>query len=551
MLVRLVRLVAGRRWSIAVGALLGFAAIGSNIALLATAAYLISKAALVTNVAEVALAITAVRVLAISRAVFRYLERYVTHAATLRILADLRVWFYASIEPIAPARLTSHRSGDLLTRVVADVETLERFYVQVLVPPITAALVVAAASVWLGTFDVLLGVVLLAFLVLTGIVVPILVQRLSRDPAVAFIERRAELSALIVDEVQGLADLIALDAAGRHRASALATGRALERQAERLAALRGISAGLAALLTSLCGVVILAVAISLVDRGALDGVYLALLPLAAVAAFEAVEPLSLSLQLLHTSDAAGRRLFALTDVAPTVIDPIVPEPLPAAFGLEVRDLRFAYDATSGPILDDVSFTIPDGQSLALVGPSGSGKTTLVNLLLRFWESDRGSIRIGGRDVHDLRADDVRRMLGVVSQHVHLFDATIRDNLAVADADVTDERVELACRQAQLHDFIMTLPLGYETRIGEDGVRLSGGERRRLAIARAIIKDAPVLVLDEPTADIDVSTEERLLVSLESFMRGRTTLLISHREAVIRHADTVLVLDAGRMSSALA
>ncbi len=418
-------------------------------------------------------------------------------------------------------------------------------------PPITAALVVAAASVWLGTFDVLLGVVLLAFLVLTGIVVPILVQRLSRDPAVAFIERRAELSALIVDEVQGLADLIALDAASRHRASALATGRALERQAERLAALRGISAGLAALLTSLCGVVILAVAISLVDRGALDGVYLALLPLAAVAAFEAVEPLSLSLQLLHTSDAAGRRLFALTDVAPTVIDPIVPEPLPAAFGLEVRDLRFAYDATSGPILDDVSFTIPDGQSLALVGPSGSGKTTLVNLLLRFWESDRGSIRIGGRDVHDLRADDVRRMLGVVSQHVHLFDATIRDNLAVADADVTDERVELACRQAQLHDFIMTLPLGYETRIGEDGVRLSGGERRRLAIARAIIKDAPVLVLDEPTADIDVSTEERLLVSLESFMRGRTTLLISHREAVIRHADTVLVLDAGRTSSALA
>ena len=319
-LVRLVRLVAGRRWSIAVGALLGFAAIGSNIALLATAAYLISKAALVTNVAEVALAITAVRVLAISRAVFRYLERYVTHAATLRILADLRVWFYASIEPIAPARLTSHRSGDLLTRVVADVETLERFYVQVLVPPITAALVVAAASVWLGTFDVLLGLVLLAFLVLTGIVVPILVQRLSRDPAVAFIERRAELSALIVDEVQGLADLIALDAASRHRASALATGRALERQAERLAALRGISAGLAALLTSLCGVVVLAVAISLVDRGALDGVYLAVLPLAAVAAFEAVEPLSLSLQLLHTSDAAGRRLFALTDVAPTVID---------------------------------------------------------------------------------------------------------------------------------------------------------------------------------------------------------------------------------------
>ena len=316
-------LSAHRRW-VAAGVLLGFLAIAANVALVAMSAFLVSGAAVVDNVAELALAVTAVRVLAIGRAAFRYFERYATHVATLRILADVRVWFYAAIEPLAPARLTTRRSGDLLARIVADVETLEDFYVRVLVPPIVAILVTAFGCVLLGVFDVSLGLVLLAFLVLVGVVLPLLTRWLSREVSEQSIRTRGELSASIVDEVHGLADLIALDRADGHRATLLALGTRLDRTGERQALFRGLSVGLAALLTSLCAIAILALSIPLVVGGTLDGVYLALLPLAAVAVFEAVQPLSLSIQLLGASRAAAGRLFEVVDAPPPLPSPSHP-----------------------------------------------------------------------------------------------------------------------------------------------------------------------------------------------------------------------------------
>ena len=539
-------LMAPYRWWIALGALLGFAAIGSGVGLMAMSAFLISKAALVTNVADVALAITAVRVLAISRAVFRYLERYTTHRATLRILTSLRVWFYRAIEPLAPARLAAYHSGDLLTRIVADIDALEDFYVRVLVPPVVAVLVTALGAVLLGAFSALLAIALLGFLALTGVALPLASRRLSREPARMLVATRADLGAMLVDEVRGVADLLALDEGERHRQRALAIGRELDRAGERLAAVRGRTTALTTLFTSLAGVTVLAIAIPLVTGGRLDGVFLALIPLAAMACFEAVAPLSLSVQLLDGTEKAAARLFELVDATPEVADPPEPAAPPAAHDVEVRGLRFRYGSAEPYALDGLDLAVPDGGSLALVGPSGSGKSTLVNLLLRFWDYREGEIRIGGRDLHDYKVEDVRRMLSVVSQHVHLFNATIRDNLAVADPDATDAQKEAACRMAQLHETILALPDGYETRVGENGVRLSGGERQRLAIARAILKDAPILVLDEATANLDVLTERRLLDSIGPFMVGRTTLVISHRASVAERVDGIVALDAGHV-----
>ena len=550
---RLVGLMSAHRRWIAAGAVLGFLAIASNVALVAMSAFLVSRAAVVDNVAEIALVVTAVRVLAIGRAAFRYLERYATHVATLRILADVRVWFYAAIEPLAPARLTTRRSGDLLARIVADVETLEDFYVRVILPPIVAVLVTAFACVLLGVFNVTLGLVLLAFLVLVGVVLPLLTRWLSREVSARAVRTRGELSATIVDEVNGLADLIALDRADGHRARALALGADLDRTGERQALFRGLSVGLAAFFTSLCAVAVLGLAIPLVIGGTLDGVYLALLPLAAIAAFEAVQPLSLSVQLLGGSRAAAGRLFEVVDAPPPVEEPViplvppVPGPLTPGLAVDVRGVTFRYDPDGRAVLDDVTFSIPAGGSVAIVGPSGSGKSTLVNLLLRFWDYTEGEILVGGCDLRELRADDARRLFAVVSQRVDLFDATIRDNLALADPDVTDEQIEAACRVAQLHEFVMTLPRGYSTRIGEDGIRLSGGERRRLAIARAVIRDAPILILDEATADLDAVTERRLMTALGPFLAGRTTIVISHRPAVAREADRTVVLNRGLLS----
>jgi ATP-binding cassette subfamily C protein CydC len=563
---RLLKLIAPFKWWVALSVLLSFLTIGSSVGLMAMSAYLISKAAIVTDIEEIALAITTVRVFAISRALFRYLERYITHRSTFRVLAHLRVWFYESIEPLAPARLVRDRSGDLLARVMGDIETLQNFYVRVIVPPMAAVLVTIFACLLLGAFDFSLAIALLAFLLLTGVALPLVSRRLSTQPAAELVSAHAELNANLVDSVQGVADLLAFDYEGRHQARVLALSKQLNRSQERMAAIRGASNALAALFTGLAGITVLMLAIPLVTGGKLDGVYLALLPLTAIAAFEAVQPLSLALHQLEVDRAAGRRLFELVE-EPPVVDgcglmvegrpatgdrnhqpsAINPQPSTPAPAIDIRNLSFSYAPGEAPALDDVSLATPAGGRVAVVGPSGAGKSTLVNMLLRFWDYGEGQIDIGGRELHEYDADEVRQMIGVVPQSVYLFNATVEDNLLLANPDATHEQIVAACSQAELHDFIQSLPQGYDTIIGENGLLLSGGERQRLAIARVILKDAPILILDEATANLDALTERKIMQSLEPFMSGRTVLIISHRSAAIEHADETVALDRGQVS----
>ena len=550
---RLLRLIAPFKWLIALGILLSFLAIGSSVGLMAMSAYLISKSALVQDITEIALAVTAVRVFAIGRATFRYFERYFTHTATFRILTRLRVWFYASIEPLAPARLIGYRSGDLLTRIVADIETLENFYVRVVVPPVVAVLVTALACTILGIFDLALAVALLIFLLLTGLFLPLATRWLSKKPAIELIMTRAELNAALIDEIQGIADLLSFDQAGQHQARVLALNRVYNRIQERLAMLRGLSSALAVLFTSLAGITVLMLGISLVTGGKIDGVYLALLPLTAIASFEAVQPMSLAMQQFESSQAAGRRLFELIDEPPEVINPARASPSSQSSptlvdtSLEICDLSFRYLPDEPFTLDHINISIPVSGRVLLNGPSGSGKSTLVNLLLRFWDYQKGQIKIGGRELHEFCADDVRALIGVVPQQVYLFNSTVRDNLLLANPDASDEQIVLACQQVELNDFIQSLPAGYDTMIGENGLLLSGGERQRLAIARVILKNAPILILDEATANLDPATEQRVMQSLERFMAGRTVLIISHRHPPEDSRFQIVHLENGRLA----
>jgi ATP-binding cassette subfamily C protein CydC len=531
-----------RRW-IVVGATLGFLAIGSAVGLMAASAWLISKAALVTNVAEVALAVTAVRVLAISRAAFRYLERFMTHRASLRILADLRVAFYGAIEPLAPARLERRHSGDLLARIVRDVDSLEDLYVRVAVPPVVALLVVAFTALLLGAFDALLAAVAVGGLLVAAVAVPPLLHRVARDASVRLVAARAEADADLVETVTGMADLLAFGAVDRHLERSRAVGRAYDAALERIAWHRGLGNGAGGAVASLTGLVILVVGIGLVTSGRLEGVSLALVVLASVAAFEAVLPASQALQHLDVSRAAASRLGELVDAEPDVVDPSSPAPLPERPGVVVRGLRYRYGPEEPFALDQLDLEIPAGTSLALVGPSGSGKSTLVSLLLRFREYDEGSIFLGDQELRTLAAEDVRASLALVPQRIDLFDATVRDNLALADPGLTDERMRWACGVACVDEVIEALADGYDTRIGEAGVRLSGGERQRLAIARAVLRDAPIVILDEGTADLDEATERRVLDALTPVLAGRTVLFVTHRPSVASRADRVVVLRA--------
>jgi ATP-binding cassette subfamily C protein CydC len=546
-LARLLRLIAPFRAWIALSILLCFATVGSGVGLMAMSAYLISKSALITSAAELSVIITAVRGFALSRAALRYAERYITHTTTFRILTRLRVWFFASIEPLAPARLLHYRGGDLLTRIVADIETLENFYVRVVVPPLAAALITTVSCLILGTFDASLGLALLGFLALTGVALPLVTRWLSRTPATQLVATRAGLNAMLVDEIQGIADLLSFGQEARHQESMLALSRQLNRIQERLAVIRGLGNALGALLAGLAGLTVLGLAIPLVTGGRINGVYLALLPLTAVASFEAVQPLALAWQNLEASQAAARRLFELIDREPAVAEPTRPSPHPDDYSLEVRNLCFAYAPGEAPVLDGVTFRVPAGGRLAIVGPSGAGKSTLVSVLLRFWDYQVGSVRLGGHELRDYRPDDARALMSVVAQDTYLFNGTVRDNLLLAAPEAGDDEIIAAARLAQLDDVIQGLPDGYDTRIGDNGFLLSGGERQRLAIARALLKDAPILILDEATAHLDAVTEQHVTSALRHLMVGRTTVIITHRLVGFGPVDQVLVLDGGRLA----
>ena len=543
---RLWKLMLPFRWWIALAVLLSFGTLGAGVGLMAMSAYLISKAALAPQFADIAVIVTAVRFFAIARAALRYAERYVSHLATFRILTRLRVWFYVTIEPLAPARLQQLHSGDLFTRISADIETLENFYVRVVVPPLAAALVATLASVILGAFDVRFAFALILFLILTGIVLPLLTQRLSRTPTEHLIRTRAELNAVLTDEIQGIADVIAFGQAENFRARTRRLNDALDRAQLQLANARGMANALAVLFAALAGLTILLLAIPLVSGGQIDGVFLALLPLTAIASFEAVQPLGAAFQHREASRAAAERLFELIDAPPLVQESAQFIEMPHNYSIEFRGVSFRYAPDEELVLNNASFKIDQGERVAVIGASGAGKSTLVNLLVRFWDAQAGQVCVGGNDVRAYRTEDLRKHIGVASQHPYLFNGTLRDNLLLAKGDATDQALDAACHVAQLGELLASLPLGYDTLVGENGLKLSGGERQRIAIARLLLKNAPFVILDEATANLDALTEQKLLNSLESFLRGRTVLIISHRRAGIQNAGRVLTLERGQI-----
>ncbi len=544
---RLLGLVAPYRWWMALSALLGFATIGSSIGLMGTSAYIIAKAALHPPIGDLQVAIVGVRFFGISRGVFRYAERLVAHNTTFRLLARLRVWFYEHLEPLAPARLMEYRSGDLLSRIVADIETLEHFYVSVLAPPVVALLIALTMVVFMGAYSLWLALVLLTFLILAGVAAPALAGLMGRGMGRKMVETRSELNVLLVDGIQGLADLTVYGQEENRLEMVHSRNEELTSQQLRMAWVTALHNGIGTLLSNLGVLAVVMVAIPMVFAGRIGGVSLAVLALAALSSFEAVLPLPQAFQYLANSLEAARRLFEIVDAEPAVKDPPYASPEPLDHGILVEGLRFAYPSSpDDPALDGVDFHLPEGGRLAIVGPSGAGKSTLVNLLLRFGDYHDGSIRLGGHELREYRQDDLRRMLGVVSQSTYLFNATVRENLMLARPDATEAEMVEAARRAQIHDFVAGLPKGYDTFVGEQGLALSGGERQRIAIARALLKDAPILILDEATANLDALTEQEVLKAIRELMEGRTTLMITHRLVGMEWMDEILVLKRGRI-----
>jgi len=541
----LLRLAWPRRRGLALSALAGFATLASGLGLLATSGYLISRAALRPPVLELAVAITAVRALGLARAGFRYAERVASHDAALRLLADLRTRLYRRLERLAPAGLDAFRSADLLGRLVGDVEALQDVVAGALAPPLAAvlALLLAMGLVWPVSAPA--AALLAAAFLAGGALLPLAARWAARGPAAAAAAARAELLVRLVELLQGAAEAVALGSAGRRLEAVTRTDRALARAGRRLAVSAALVDGATTALSGLACAGVLGVTVPAVAGGRVDGVLLATVALAALAAFEAVQPLATALQRLEETRVPLRRLKRIETAPAPVADP--PAAVTATPGpLALEDAWLRYGPAAPWALAGVSLRLEPGRRVALVGPSGSGKTSVAWALTRFRGLDRGRATLNGRDLAQYAQDDVRRVVGVCAQDAHLFDTTIGANIRLARPDARLEEVEEAARRARLLEFVSGLPDGFETRVGEAGARLSGGQRQRVALARTLLAGFPIVVLDEPTANLDRTTAAALMDDVWEALAGRTVLLITHRLEGLDAVDEVLVMDAGRV-----
>ena len=534
---RLLKLAAPFKWWMLLAAFFGFLTIGSSIGLMMTSAYIIAKAALHPTIAALQVGIVGVRFFGISRGLFRYLERLISHEVTFKLLAQCRVWFYTAIEPLAPARLQRYKSGDLLSRIISDINTLENFYVRVLAPPLVAVLISALMWILFGLFSWLFSAILFLFMLIAGVGVPLLTHVLGRGIGKKLVLLESELSTLTVEGVQGLPELLLFGHADTHLANVLKLNDQLTGLQRRQAQINALHETLIDLVKNGAVVTIFLVAVPHVSVGILNGVYLAVLVLGTMAAFEAVMPLPQAAVHLEENLAAAERLFEMTDMEHSIFSPIETS-FPESFDISFRNVTFSYEADEEFVLENFNLDVPFGSKMAIVGPSGIGKTTIAKLLMRFWHAQSGEILIGGKFIQEFTQQQLAEIISYVPQNPYLFGGTIRENMLLAKPDATDEQLEFVCEKSHMMNFVKSLPEKFDTWIGEHGLRLSGGERQRLAIAQGLLKDASIFIFDEPTAHVDATTSFEIVSNVFQILSVKTILIISHDIGAIDHLNQI-------------
>ncbi|MDO9424362.1 MAG: thiol reductant ABC exporter subunit CydC [Methylobacter sp.] len=524
----------------------------ASIALLTLSGWFISSSAIAglaavdgtTLIFNFMLPAAQIRALAITRTLGRYGERLVTHEATFRVLAGIRSWFFRQLIPLVPGRLSAMRSGDLLSRMTADIDALDALYLRLLAPAVVATIGVTAVIVFLAFYAPVISLATGLMLLIASVWTPWVFNRLGRAGAEEIVALAANFRIRQVDMMQGLADLIANQAYGRFsdfigQFSDLMID--TQRRNNRLSA---ISSAFTLLLSQTTLLMALALAAISFRDGLLSGPDSALVVFCVIAAFELVTPLPQAMQMLAKTRKAARRIRQVTEMSPTVTWPNQPLTLPDKYDLQLNEASFRYSDQPGRALKNISLTIPQGSKVAIVGPSGSGKTTLLQLLMRYYDPEQGSVLLGGQNIRQLDADELMSCFGVLSQRSQLFAATIKENLLIAKPNASATELDVAVKAAGLEKFIGYLPEGLDTWVGESGVKVSGGEARRIALARLYLKDAPVLILDEPTEGLDSDTERDVFKALANFARDKTVVMVTHREAGLGLVDVVYGMERG-------
>jgi thiol reductant ABC exporter CydC subunit len=514
---------------------------------LATSAWLISRAAQRPSVVALGLAIVGVRFFAVSRAICRYGERLYGHNTALRVLSDLRVRVYARLERLAPTGLPAFRRGDLLARLVHDVDSLQDLMLRVL-PPYGIAVMVAIPTVALVWY--LLppaGLILALALALAATAVPWSSLHLARKGEARQASARGDLTAQVVDLAEGAQELVAFGAVDAQLQRIATADTELTGIATSTARTAGLASGLITLLTGMAVWAILLVGVPAVHSGRLNGPLLAVIALIPLAAFDLVAGLPGAAQSLERVRHSAERVFQVIDAPPAIVDAATPLSLPEPpYHLLLRDVRARYGPDAPPALDGINLDLTPGRRVGIVGPSGAGKSTLAHVLLRLLPYETGSVTLNGIELSSLSGDDVRRVVGLAGQDPHIFAATLRENLMLANREASDTDLRSALERSRLVEWVEQLPDGLDTRVGGPGTRMSGGQRQRVGIARVLLAGFPVLILDEPGEHLDTETADAIVADLVDITRGKTTVMITHRLTGLQAMDEILVLDAGRV-----
>ncbi len=483
-----------------------------------------------------------IRALAIIRTLARYGERWLTHEATFRVLAEIRCWLFARLIRLSLGQLSARHSGDMLSRITQDVDALDAIYLRILVP-VAVVVIAASGGIFLAwRYDPLLAGLLSLSVLSAAVGLPVMFNRLARQAAEQDVTINSHIKSLLLDYLQGLDELKAGQAISRFRQKLLGQLKkrlAVQQKTQRLSAL---SAALLLLIANLSLLAFLTIGVS----HQLSGPQMAMLIFVVLALFEWIAPMNNALQMLAKTTASARRIRSVAEMPPAVVAPVSAATMPSRQDIALEKVSFRYANRTQWLLQNLDLSIPAGKKIAILGASGAGKTTLLHLLLRYFDPDQGVLRLGRLDYRQLHPEQLMTRFALLSQHSHLLLGSVRDNLTIAKPDASDRQLRQALEQAGLQRWLQALPDDLDSWLGEHGARVSGGEARRIALARVYLKDAPVVLLDEPTEGLDHQTEREVLQQLETICQRKTVVMVTHRRAGLSWMDAVYQLHRGRL-----
>ncbi len=542
---RIVSLGKEYKYWMLLAALIGFLTVGSGIGLMMTSSYLIAKAALQTPIYQLQVAIVGVRFFGISRGVFRYLERYISHNVTFKLLAKFRVWFFTALVPIVPSKTIDLTSGDLLTRSIEDVESIEHIFVRVISPPFIFVATAILMFALLNIFSITYAILFIILFTGSAFAIPYLTFLLSNKLGKKIVLLKSQLKEFTVDSLQGISELIFYGQKDSWENEFNKIQDQLIKAEYRMNNIKSLHESLTGLAMNLTVAMMLLIAIPDVVTGALNGVYLSVISIGIMAAFESVAQIPQAFQYLSKSTEAGKRLFDIVDTHKNEDEINLTESAITDYNLRLENISFSYD-TDNNALSNISFRINEGERVAIVGASGAGKSTLVNILTKLWDYNTGNIFIGNENYKVLSSTNIRNIISVVPQKVQLFTGTVKENLLIAKDGVTDSELMRVLSEVGLDSLINSMPDKLNTNIGELGQKLSGGESKRLTIARALLRNSPIIIFDEVTSHVDNLTEKKILQTIKELPATKSVIFITHRLNQMDLFDNIIVLSNGRV-----